>query len=82
MFAAIIDMRRRGFKSPEAMRTKRAIATHCGPLPEIRLKGESVVFYLDIELATDTSRLVLRCDPDGNVWASVDEPADIIDPSI
>ena len=56
------------------MRARRAEATHSGPLPEIRLKGESVVFYLAIEHATGTSRLVLRCDPDGNLWASVDEP--------
>jgi hypothetical protein len=82
MFAAIIDMRRRGFKSPETMRTKRALSTHCGALPEIRLKGESVVFYLAIDLGTDTPRLVVRCDPDGNVWASVDERADTVDPTI
>jgi len=64
------------------MRTRRAEATHSGPLPEIRLNGESVVFYLAIELAAETPRLVLRCDPDGNVWASVDEPADSSGPAI
>jgi hypothetical protein len=75
-------MRRRGFRPPESARTTRALSTHSGALPEIRLKGESVVFYLAIELGTDTPRLVLRCDPDGNVWASVDEPADNVDPTI
>jgi hypothetical protein len=64
------------------MRTRRAETTHSGALPEIRLKGESVVFYLDIELVAETTRLVLRCDPDGSVWASVDEPADSVDPTI
>ena len=43
-----------------------------GVLPEIRLEGESVVFYLDIATASGTSRLVLRCDADGNVWASAE----------
>jgi hypothetical protein len=72
MFATIIHMRRRGFRSPEAMRARRAEATHSGALPEIRLEGESVVFYIDIELAAETPRLVLRCDPDGNLWASLE----------
>jgi hypothetical protein len=45
-----------------------------GALPEIRLLGESVVFYLDVQQPGGTSRLVVRCDPDGNVWASVLEP--------
>ena len=45
-----------------------------GALPEIRLEGESVVFYLDIAAAGLRSKLVLRCDPDGNVWASIHQP--------
>jgi len=47
-------------------------APQSGVLPEIRLEGESVVFYLDIATASGTSRLVLRCDADGNVWASAE----------
>jgi hypothetical protein len=54
------------------MRARRAEAPHSGALPEIRLEGESVVFYIDIELAAETPRLVLRCDPDGNLWASLE----------
>ena len=46
-----------------------------GALPEIRLQGESVVFYLDIAAGRGNSRLILRCDADGQVWASLDEPA-------
>ncbi len=42
-----------------------------GALPEIRLEGESVVFYLDIATASGASRLLLRCDVDGNVWACI-----------
>ena len=45
-----------------------------GALPEIRLIGESVVFYLDVQRRGGVSRLVVRCDPDGNVWDSVLEP--------
>jgi hypothetical protein len=51
----------------------RDMTAQAGALPEIRLLGESVVFYLDIATGRETSRLLLRCDSDGNVWASVDE---------
>jgi hypothetical protein len=51
----------------------RAMTAQAGALPEIRLLGESVVFYLDIATARGPSRLLLRCDSDGNVWASLDE---------
>ena len=45
-----------------------------GALPEIRLQGESVVFYLDIAAGRgNNSRLILRCDADGQVWASLDD---------
>jgi hypothetical protein len=51
-------------------RPQRAQATQSGALPEIRLEGESVVFYIDVATAGGGGRLVLRCDADGNVWAS------------
>lgn len=54
-------------------RGPRSLSAQSGALPEIRLQGESVVFYLDIAIGRSTSRLLLRCDPDGNVWASLDE---------
>jgi len=56
-------------KPPQGHREE---APQSGVLPEIRLEGESVVFYLDIATASGTSRLVLRCDADGNVWASAE----------
>ena len=46
-----------------------------GALPEIRLQGESVVFYLAITTAQGPSRLLLRCDSGGNVWASIEQDA-------
>ena len=65
MFAACaITMHRHAHKPMTA---------HSGALPEIRLEGESVVFYLDITTDGGRSRLVLRCDPDGNVWTSIRE---------
>ena len=66
MFAVPMNMPRR---------ERRQIEGQAGPLPEIRLQGPSVVFYLDIALARRTRRLVLRCDPDGQVWASLDRAA-------
>jgi len=48
------------------------VTGHSGALPEIRLQGESVVFYLDIAAGRGNSRLILRCDADGQVWASLD----------
>ena len=62
MFAAIDRMHRHAH---------RPMTAQSGALPEIRLEGESVVFYLDIATASGASRLVLRCDPDGNVWACI-----------
>jgi hypothetical protein len=42
-----------------------------GRLPDIRAIGDSVIFA--IRLAEDESgaNLVLRCDAEGNVWASI-----------
>jgi hypothetical protein len=47
-----------------------------GALPEIRLEGTSVTFYLDVAIGRRTGRLQLRCDPDGNVWASLHKVAE------
>ena len=45
-----------------------------GPVPEIRAEGDSVIFCLDV--TSEQARLILRCDPDGSVRASIflDEP--------
>ena len=62
MFAVSRNMRRRG---------SRPMTAQSGSLPEIRLEGESVVFYLDIAAGRGPARLVLRCDSTGNVWSSI-----------
>ena len=55
------------------MGAMRAMTARSGALPVIRLLGDSVVFYLDIATGRGKSKLLLRCDSDGDVWASVDE---------
>jgi hypothetical protein len=54
----------------------RSATAQSGPLPEIRLQGESVVFYIQVATGHGPSRLLLRCDPAGEVWASLDDGAD------
>jgi hypothetical protein len=56
-------------------REARPMSAQSGALPEIRLQGESVVFYLDIATPHGPSRLLLRCDSGGNVWASIEHDA-------
>ena len=47
---------------------------HCpGPLPVIRTDGERVDFFLDIVGVQAGVHLVIRCDPDGRVWASIEQ---------
>jgi hypothetical protein len=66
-FAAMRIMRRRDHSNGTGQ---------AGALPEIRLEGTSVTFYLDVALGRTTGRLQLRCDSDGNVWASLHAVAD------
>jgi hypothetical protein len=68
MFAPVFTMRREP-------RNSGAVTGQSGALPEIRLQGESVVFYLDIATGRDATRLILRCDADGQVFASIEGPA-------
>lgn len=44
-----------------------------GVLPDIRANGEDVVFGFVVALGkpTEAPQLVLRCDPGGDVWASL-----------
>jgi hypothetical protein len=44
-----------------------------GPVPDIRADGDSVIYL--IEIPTESSRLIIRCDPDGAVVASIVGPA-------
>jgi hypothetical protein len=65
------------------MRTRPALDTRPGTLPEIRPDGTSVKFFLDVPTVRNIPRLVLRCDTDGNVWASIDSAGrrDSVEPS-
>jgi hypothetical protein len=53
------------------MSARRVLDRQAGQVPEIRVEGDSVTFRLDIAGTAKTRRLVLRCDAEGNVWASV-----------
>jgi hypothetical protein len=64
----------RDFARPRSMSARRALDRQAGPVPEIRVEGDSVTFRLDIAGTGRLRRLVLRCDEKGNVWASVAEP--------
>jgi hypothetical protein len=53
------------------MTYRRSLDSHPGSLPEIRSVGSSVKFFIDVRTVRRSPRLVLRCDDDGNVWASI-----------
>jgi hypothetical protein len=44
-----------------------------GPLPDIRLRGDDVIFVVHVDAVFHGARLVLRCEPNGNVWASISQ---------
>jgi hypothetical protein len=54
------------------MSARKTMDQRPGSTPEIRADGDSVTFRLDIAGVNPGARLVLRCDPDGTVWASMD----------
>ena len=41
-----------------------------GSVPQIRAKGDSVTFQFEL-MGIEQARLIIRCDADGNVWASI-----------
>jgi hypothetical protein len=43
-----------------------------GALPEIHSAASGVTFRLEVLGVRNTPNLVLRCDTDGNVWASIE----------
>jgi hypothetical protein len=59
-------------QSGVTMATRRTLDGQRGTLPEIRPDGQGVKFLIDVEMLRQTPRLVLRCDSDGNVWASIE----------
>ena len=67
------------------MAARRGLDNKAGAPPEIRPQGDSVTFDLKITGNRTGSRLLLRCDEAGNVFASIErtarrKPAD--DPSV
>jgi len=42
-----------------------------GPLPDIRPKDDSITFLLNPPGTPRGQQVLLRCDPDGEVWASI-----------
>jgi hypothetical protein len=43
-----------------------------GCVPEIRATGDSVIFSFDVTGVDRDARLIIRCDPDGAVRASIE----------
>jgi hypothetical protein len=47
-----------------------------GKLPEIRTNQDTITFVLSIELNEETTaKLVLRCERDGGIYASIRPPS-------
>ena len=40
-------------------------------MPDIRAEADSVTFHFDVPSVHENARLIIRCDSDGNVWASI-----------
>ena len=57
------------------MAARKAIDRRPGPLPDIQMAGDSVTFTFDLVDPID-SRLVVRCDAHGEVYAFIPERAD------
>jgi hypothetical protein len=53
------------------MAARKTLDRQPGPLPEIRADGDNVTFGLGIPGLSDGSRLILRCDSSGEVWARI-----------
>ena len=52
-------------------RARETIDRRPGPAPEIRATGDSVTFGFAVGALQDGLQLVIRCDAEGNVWASI-----------
>ena len=53
------------------MASRKTIDTRPGPVPEIRTDGDSLTFRLELTGVERGNTLVIRCDSNGNVWASI-----------
>ena len=56
------------------MAARKTIDRRPGPLPDIHMDGDSVIFTFDLVDPFD-SRLVVRCDAHGEVYARIPEQA-------
>jgi hypothetical protein len=52
------------------MAARKTVDRRPGPLPDIQMDGDSVIFTLDLVDPLD-SRLVVRCDAHGEVYARI-----------
>jgi hypothetical protein len=50
-------------------------------LPTIRAEGDMITFHLDVQGLNESARLVIRCDAEGNAWASIARGLDAPSPS-
>lgn len=53
------------------MARRTALEHRPGIMPDIGAEGDSVIFHLAISSVHSAARLVIRCDADGAVWASM-----------
>lgn len=53
------------------MATKKTVDRRPGPVPEIRADGDNVTFRIEVQGMPERTRLVLRCDANGDVWAAI-----------
>lgn len=54
------------------MAARKTLDRRPGPLPEIHSDGDSVTFAFDLQDLT--SRLMVRCDANGEVYACIRDP--------
>ena len=50
---------------------RRVLDLRPGAMPEIRADGDCITYRLEIAGIQAGGRLIIRCDPDGSVWASL-----------
>jgi hypothetical protein len=53
------------------MAARKTLDRQPGSVPEIRADGENVTFRLEVSGMPADTRLILRCDAQGDVWAAI-----------
>jgi len=54
------------------MARRKTVDMKPGTMPDIRAEGGAITFHLAIAGVGERAQLVIRCDPDGGVRASID----------